>query len=238
MRTIIYACFLFFAFVPAAFANEPVSKKLLLVFETRMGNEMIELGKTVTTVLGEKITIEKFKYYVSHFSVTDNNGVTTDLPVQYFLVDENNPASKKITLTVPDINISKIRFLLGVDSIKNVSGIQTGALDPLNGMFWTWNTGYIMAKLEGTAEGLASAGHRFTHDIGGYKAGENAARIIELGIPAIISGEIHITADLNKWFSSKTTLKIVEAPVCHSPGSLAMRIADNYATMFSVNTGN
>jgi hypothetical protein len=38
-------------------------------------------------------------------------------------------------------NITAIKFLLGVDSLKNVSGIQTGALDPAKGMFWTWNTG-------------------------------------------------------------------------------------------------
>jgi hypothetical protein len=236
MRRIIYACFLFFAFASGSFAKGPVTKKLVLVFENRMGKETIALGKTITTVLGETITIEKFKYYISHFSVTDNKGVRIDLPVQYFLVDENNPESKKITLSIPDIPISKIRFLLGVDSSKNVSGVQTGVLDPLNGMFWTWNTGYIMAKLEGTAEGLASAGHRFTHDIGGYKTGQNAARMIELSVPE--SDEIHIIADLNKWFNGKMAVRITDVPVCHSPGTLAMKIADNYATMFSVDTSN
>jgi hypothetical protein len=49
------------------------------------------------------------------------------------------------------MDITGIRFLLGVDSARNVSGIQTGALDPARGMFWTWNSGYVMAKIEGSS---------------------------------------------------------------------------------------
>lgn len=238
MRKAACISFLLLAFAPFIFAADPVAKKLTIVFENKLGYDMIEPGKIVTTILGEKISIEKFKYYVSNFSVTGQDGKRIALPVQYFLVDAANPGSQTISFSIPDIAIKQISFLLGVDSIKNVSGIQTGALDPLNGMFWTWNSGYIMAKLEGTAEGLASAGHRFTHDIGGYKSGENAARMIELNLPVGSSNEIHITADLNKWFRGKSEIRITDAPVCHTPGSLAMRIADNYATMFSVNTSN
>ena len=41
---------------------------------------------------------------------------------------------------------------LGVDSLRNVTGVQTGALDPAMDMYWTWNTGYVMAKLEAAAQ--------------------------------------------------------------------------------------
>jgi hypothetical protein len=72
---------------------------------------------------------------------------------------------------------------LGVDSIRNVSGIQTGALDPLKGMFWTWNSGYVMAKLEGSSESSNSAGNRFTYHIGGFRPGMNVLKTIDLIIP-------------------------------------------------------
>ncbi len=208
-----------------------------IYFHHKLGNEALVLGQAVKNILGEDIVIEKFKYYVSNFSVTDDKGHTIHLPVQYFLVDEADSLSKKIELMVHDTHITSIQFLLGVDSIRNVSGVQTGALDPLKGMFWTWNSGYIMAKLEGSSEQAVSAGHRFTYHIGGFKKETNTTRLITL--PLLKTGnpvqEIHVSADINSWFKGDSVISIAESPVCHSPGSLAMKIADNYRNMFSIN---
>ncbi len=217
--------------------NKPQQRKISIVFHHRVGNTILSLGDSVTNILGNKMVIERFRYYVSNFSVMNDQGKTIKLPVQYFLVDEEDSASKNITLTIPDISIRSIHFLLGVDSIRNVSGIQTGALDPLKGMFWTWNSGYIMAKLEGSAEIVASAGHRFTYHIGGFRNGMNVVKKIELNLPMINPlHEINISADIDHWFRGSSELKITETPVCHSPGALAMKIADNYSTMFSINS--
>ena len=213
-------------------------KKISIFFHHRVGNTELILGDTVKNSLGTSMVIERFRYYVSNFSVTDNKGMTTLLPVQYFLVDEEDSASKRIELTIPDQAVSQINFILGVDSSHNVSGIQTGALDPLKGMFWTWNSGYIMAKLEGTSETVALPGHRFTYHIGGFKKGMNVLKKITLPLPEAGNTfrELHISADINQWFKSATEVKIAETPICHSPGALAMRIADNYSNMFSLNT--
>jgi len=212
-------------------------QQLSVIFHHALGGNKLVLGDPCKNILGENIIIEKFKYYVSNFSVTDNNGKLIKLPARYFLVDEADSLSKTITITIPDIAIKSIHFLLGVDSIRNVSGIQTGALDPLRGMFWTWNSGYIMAKLEGSSEASGAQGHYFTYHIGGFKNGMNATRMIELALPQ--NGkplhEINIIAEINQWFKSKSELKIAETPICHSPGALAVRIADNYCTMFSTN---
>ncbi len=213
-------------------------RKLTLVFHHRLGKDLLETGKTVSNILGDSIRIERFKYYVSNISLTDAAGKQVTLPTQYFLVDETEPGSKTISFSIPDKQISRIGFLLGVDSIRNVSGIQTGALDPMKGMFWTWNSGYIMAKLEGTAETLPTPGHRFTYHVGGFRTGMNTARHIELSIPNTNSPvqEIHIIADINQWFKSASEISIRETPVCHSPGALAMRMADNYQNMFSIHS--
>jgi len=213
-------------------------QQLSFIFHHTIGGDKLVLGNPCKNIHGENITIEKFKYYVSNFSVTDNNGKVTKLPVQYFLVDEADSLSKTISLTVPGVTIKRIWFLLGVDSIRNVSGIQTGALDPLNGMFWTWNSGYIMAKLEGNSEVSGAQGHYFTYHIGGFKKEMNATRMIELDLPQTekFLREIHITAEINHWFKGSSEVRTAETPVCHSPGVLAMRIADNYSTMFSINS--
>ncbi len=219
--------------------TEPVSyqKKITIYFQHEINKKTLVLGDSVLIATGENITIEKFRYYISHISITDTDGKITQLNGMYFLVDESNPASKKIELNFHDKPISKIGFLLGVDSIRNVSGVQTGALDPLNGMFWTWNSGYIMAKMEGTSSGVQQPGHRFTHHIGGFRYGINTARNISLTLPHDQQNntDIYIVADLNRWFKSKHDLGVAANPVCHTPGALATKFADNYSTMFSIN---
>ncbi len=239
--TIVFAFFLFIAASGICFTGKQGKKlpkrQLQLIFTHMIGKEHLVLGNTFTNIFGENIIVQKFKYYISNFSVTDNTGKITRLPPKYFLVDETDSLSKIISLVVPDIAISKISFLLGVDSIRNVSGIQTGALDPLKGMFWTWNSGYIMAKLEGSSTSSTIAGHYFAYHIGGFKHPMNTVRIIDLDVSQNNRCiEMNISADINQWFKSKSVCKISETPVCHSPGALAMKIADNYSTMFSVNS--
>ncbi|MFN3667084.1 MAG: MbnP family protein, partial [Sediminibacterium sp.] len=99
------------------------------------------------------------------------------------------------------------------------------------GMFWTWNTGYIMAKLEGTASSSMIAGKQFTYHIGGFRNNQNTTRNIELKSP-VFTHSISIVADASVWFKD---IDITKTPICHSPGALAIRFANNYSTMFSIN---
>ena len=235
-------CFFLLAITGLCFITtgkkEIKQQSLTLHFQHTMGGEALVLGNTYTTIHGENIIIQKFKYYVSNFAVTDDQGKTTKLPVQYFLVDESDSLSQIITLRVPVKSVSSIRFLLGVDRIRNVSGVQTGALDPLKGMFWTWNSGYIMAKLEGSSEVSKSPGHYFTYHIGGFRKGMNTTRVIKLKLSPknTFAKKINIRAEINQWFKSTSEIKIAETPTCHSPGVLALKMADNYSNMFSIKT--
>ncbi len=218
------------------FSQNGSTRKITVVFQHWIGNTPLELGKPVTNVLGNEIIVERFRYYVSGFSVITTGNRTIQLPEAYFLVDEEDSSSRTIGLVIPDIPVTGIQFLLGVDSIKNVSGVQTGVLDPLQGMFWTWNTGYIMAKLEGVSPEAATAGHRFTYHIGGFREGMNTAKKITLPFHKTVERveTLHIKTDIDAWFKGNTLLQIAETPVCHSPGALAVRIADNYSRQFSL----
>lgn len=220
--------------------NGFAQNKIALVFHHTIGNAPLILGENFTTSLGEKIIVQKFKYYLSNFSVTNNAGKTTCLPVQYFLVDEADSISKIISLSIPAESLRSIQFLIGVDSIKNVSGVQTDALDPMKAMFWTWNSGYIMAKLEGSSTASTQAANLFAYHIGGFKGATNTTRRVSLSIPATQKPikEIHITAELNQWFKSIHTLSIAASPVCNTPSVLAMKFADNYSTLFSISHQN
>jgi hypothetical protein len=210
------------------------SRSLVLQFHHVVGDDSLTLGNEYTNILGDTITIQKFRYYLSNFAVVEKDGKVHALPVKYFLVDEADPSSKTITLSVPaTMDITGIRFLLGVDSARNVSGVQTGALDPARGMFWTWNSGYVMAKMEGSSPSAHVPGNMFTYHIGGYRSPMKTMRPVELSVATGLS-TIHITADINRWFKGSSELWIGKTPLCHSPGPLAARIADNYAGMFAI----
>ncbi len=90
-----------------------------------------------------------------------------------------------------------------------------------------------MAKLEGTAISSQIAGKQFTYHIGGFRGNNNTSRQIVLPI-SLSNNRINIIADAKKWFEGPNELVIAKEPICHSPGALAVRIANNYATMFSI----
>lgn len=205
----------------------------------KVGKENLSLqNKTYFNVFNEPFTIQKFRYYISNIILIDDEQKQYNFPEQYFLIDEANSASKTIQLQTNVRHLKQIQFLLGVDSIKNVTGVQEGTLDPMKGMFWTWKSGYIFAKLEGQSDSSHLPSHYFTYHIGGINQNENALRVVQLNIPATYNQSkkiIHIDADILQWFSSVHPIKIASTGYCHQPGMLSVAIADNYSKMFSIN---
>ncbi len=194
-----------------------------------------------TNPFGEAYTVSKFKYYISHVSMAGAKGVVNEVE-NYYLVDESKPETLHFSLTIGAGNYNSLNFLLGVDSLHNVSGAQSGALDPLNDMFWTWNNGYIMAKLEGRSAQSKLVNNKLEFHIGGFMAENNVLKNITLHFPPgkmlnIQEGktsEIMIEADIDTWWQQPNDIKIAEHAVCSSPGQLAKKIADNYSKMFSI----
>lgn len=206
-------------------------KQLLTIrFDNRFGKEQLLPEQTCYLNGTDTLVINRFKYYISHIQLTNTAGKVIIPKNQYYLIDIADEKSSSIQLSVPEDSYTGIQFLLGVDSIRNVSGVQTEALDPLHGMFWTWNSGYIMAKLEGKASSSMIAGKQFTYHIGGFRRHHNTTRVIQLQTKAF-DRSLRIVADAAKWFDG---INISKEPVCHSPGALAVRFADNYSKMFSI----
>jgi hypothetical protein len=215
---------------------ETNSQQLLNIhFKHKVGNNKLKLfDETYTNSFNEPFTVNKFKYYISNIIVTSVNGKSQAIKDKYFLINEADSFSKVIQIKSSFSEIKTIEFLIGVDSIKNISGVQTGALDPMNGMFWTWNTGYVFAKLEGQSDSAHAPNHAFTYDVGGFRAHEKALRKVVLHINSNSSNNITINVDVLKWFNAKHDIKISSNPFCHQAGTLAMQLADNYSTMFSI----
>jgi hypothetical protein len=217
------------------------AQQLQLEISHTVGGESMQLQRAhYTNAAGDTFNITLFKYYLSNFSLVDNNGGKVALAPGYFLVSEDSAASKKIVQQCPEGTYTAISFMIGVDSVLNFSGPQSGALDPLHGMFWTWNSGYIMAKLEGTSPSSRLPNHMLQFHIGGYRAPHVTQRPVTLPLPAALvigpgqQPRVDLQADAMTWFNGAYPLSFRQMAGFMTPGTPADRIADNYQHMFSV----
>ncbi|MEY4803582.1 MAG: hypothetical protein RL331_95 [Bacteroidota bacterium] len=120
----------------------------------------------------EALNFSTFKYYVSNIILTKEDGTQWKDSNSYYLIDLSKPTSLTLALNkVPVGTYKSMTYTLGVDSTRNVSGAQTGALSTANGMFWNWNSGYIMLKAEGTSP--ASSSGSFAYHLGGFSGANN-----------------------------------------------------------------
>lgn len=205
----------------------------------------LEFGTAYKNYFKEEYTPTAFKFYVHDFKmINTDSGRTFELANdKYYLVDFADSASTEIKIAILPYVYNRISFTIGVDSAQNVSGAQTDALDPAKGMFWNWNSGYIMAKLEGTSPISPQAG-KFEFHIGGFKAGESVIREIPLLFPYAQNldlkpgktSEMFITCDANDWFYNPWDIKIADNPVITTTGELATQVAENYSKMFTVDS--
>jgi hypothetical protein len=191
--------------------------------------------------LDQTFTISRFRYYISNVRLQKTEGgeyVSDD----YFLIDEDEQESKNVILkNVPVTKYKSISFTLGVDSLHNCSGIQSGELDPANGMFWAWNTGYIFLKVEGRSPQSKSEGNFLEYHIGGFKQPSNCIRNIVLPFKTKMQfnkenqNAILVKADVLEVLKTPNTINFAELSSVTDFRNATL-IADNYADMFSLMT--
>lgn len=222
--------------------NNATNGTIKISFINTLNNVPIILdAANYTNCWNENFTISALKYYISDVQFKTSNKNPAKEKNSYHLIDEENIVSKSFLCTVLPDNYTTLSFLIGVDSLKNVTGAQTDALDPLNGMFWTWNSGYIMFKLEGNSSKSTIVNNKIEYHIGGFAGTNNVLRKVELNLEnntALINKngltEIVVQADVGKLWNAVHELKISHTPVCTTPGALAAGIADNYSKAFTV----
>ncbi len=215
---------------------------LKIIFINTIDNTRIVLNDSMyTNPFNEKYTISKLRYYISNVSLNNVSNFSTE-PNSYHLIDESKEESQSFSFVITAGNYSSLQFLLGVDSLHNVSGAQTDDLDPAKDMFWTWNSGYVMAKMEGSSSSSKLVNNKYEFHIGGYAGPYNVIKKIKLRFSnnkalEFTAGKIitiSINADINTWWKDPNDIKITEHANITSPGKFALSISDNYAKMFSI----
>lgn len=238
------ACTIFFLCLLAymqAKPKKPATGTVKIIFNNHINNHPVVLNdRTYINPFGEQYIIKKLKYYISNTAFY-SGGKAARQKSQYWLINQASDSSLGISIRLPVNDYDSIGFLLGVDSARNTSGAQTGPLDPLNDMFWTWRSGYIMEKLEGTSPQSNIVNNKFEYHIGGYEGENKALNFItvpfaagnKLVIKKNQTSTVVIQVDINRFWDVAYPLRITETPVCSAPGVLAKQIAINFSRLFS-----
>ena len=211
-----------------------------------VGTTPLSLNATTYTnpTSGERFTLSTFNYYVSNIRFQKADGTEYAQPESYYLVKESDAASKHLALKdVPAGDYTSMSFVVGVDSVRNAAGAQTGALDVNNSMYWNWNQGYIFFKMEGNLLTSSTyAGKSFLMHVGGSTNPYNAVRTVKLPftdtkllVRADHQPEVHLQVDTLKVLNGPQPIQLSTFMGAHSPSANAVQVATNYAAgMFSV----
>lgn len=183
-------------------------------------------GNTYTNGAGNNYKVTEFKLYISEVTfVREDGSEYKDNGI--YLVDMSNKSIKSTTAKtahggkgalvtikgVPAGTYKGIRFTIGVPTNKNnIDATKiTDPNNPLhtnNGMYWSWNAGYIFNKFEGTYDSLGNS-KPFKFHIGNSITEDRRMRINFVNMTAdthtfIIPNNDHYvmqcSIDVNKFF--------------------------------------
>jgi hypothetical protein len=176
-------------------AGQDITISLLPVFGQRpvVWNDSVYVSQQAGNV-----RFETLKLYISSIHFLKNGKTVFSENNSYHLLNAADPSSFLIKVKLPPGTVyDQFRFNLGIDSLTNVSGAMPGALDPSNGMYWTWQSGYINLKLEGSCSACPSRKNEFQCHLGGYQAPFNTLHTASFDISD--SNMINLCLDLEKF---------------------------------------
>jgi hypothetical protein len=223
--------------------TKDTGKVYLEFFNAVGGNNLSLNNQWYKNEHGDSFTVSKFNYYISNVALNSSAGSSNYTePDSYHLIEHSSAASN-MAFNMPGIPAGKyksVTFMIGVDSTRNVSGAQTGALDPQLGNFWSWHSGYIMLKFEGKSPKSPNADGSVILHSGGFSGPNSVLKTVTLDFPnevevsKVSTPHIHLQADLLKMFKSPNVIDFSQTATIHMPGADAKKLSDNYVNMFSV----
>lgn len=202
----------------------------LLKFDFFLREQKLELNKAYFIEgLNDSVSISSFKCYISNICITTTKRKLVTLEKKHHLLNLENTT----TLILP-INTkfpaTAITFDIGIDSITNSKALLSGDLDPMNGMYWTWQSGFINWKIEGSSPHLTTRNHHFQYHIGGFSAPFNSLQHLTLQVNKE-SATHCIVVDLKPFFESAG---LFNTPEVMSPGLKATALANIFSSLFSI----
>lgn len=176
----------------------------------------------------DSIQITALRFYISGIELLDKNKTVWKDPIQFHLMDAF--IEKTLAVTIPlNISYTKLKFNLGIDSTTNVSGALGGDLDPTKGMYWTWQSGYINFKLEGSSNVCKTRHNEFQFHLGGYQSPYNNLQTVFTDAGS--KQNIEVGIDIQKIMNQ---LNLAQQHHIMSPGQDAMNFSEKVINSLSI----
>lgn len=218
-------------------ANTPAetSADISIIFNNQVDGMPLELGKMqYTNAAGNNYQVDLLKYYITNvILVKDNN---TELKLEnYDLINAADISTCKVdALKVPNGTYTKIKFKVGLPYDRNHNGAQDGDLDPVMGMIWDWNTGYVFFKHEGKYKNTSGVTKSLTF----HYATDRALTDIELPLTTSLKVEgvakqLHLKFNLNNLYTTPTNVDFNTDNNRQSSSSADFAWIDNLKLSFS-----
>jgi hypothetical protein len=125
-------------------------------FSSKYNDAILEIGTVYFDALGHRIRVENFQSYLSNIRLVNDFGeevVIKDIALA------NLGTGYSFSAQIDPGTYTQIKFGIGVpENInKDIDPSTYPNSSPLSiqgaeGMFWTWNTGYIFSKFEGRGD--------------------------------------------------------------------------------------
>lgn len=224
MFLLLIGCLCFIKIASAQNAKDSLAMEIQLMWN----DKPLELNKNYVSKMKDTLQISKFKCFISKIEIYYFDKTTFLQSNSYHLIDVENPNSQRIPICKKtDKAISKIIFSIGIDSLASVSGAIGGNLDPSNGMYWAWQSGYINMKIEGKSNSCKTRNNAFQFHIGGYLQPYYAMRKVEFNIND--NKNITIGIDMANFFSE---IPLSSTNAVMIPGETAIKMANHSVNMF------
>lgn len=186
------------------------------------GKDQIELEKYYK--LGkDSLIFHELKFYLSDFQFEQES--RKHLLVGPKLIDLEDTNSYHLFPDFPVDKYQSLRFHFGLDSSYHVSEIVDGPLNPMNGMYWAWNSGYIQFKCTGTSSLIPLLDKTFEFHLGGYREPFETVESIQL---PILGNKLIL--DIKPFFEQTVDLPLIQRVMI--PGKMAQSYCQELSKSF------
>jgi hypothetical protein len=210
--------------------NAQSNDTLSLNFKIYFDQLPLKLNQKYISAKKDTVTLSTFKCYISNIEIQYSDKTVFKQINSHHLIDVENPNTLQIPITKKSEKlISKVIFNIGIDSMTNTSGAMSGDLDPIKGMYWAWQSGYINMKVEGKSPSCTTRKNEFQFHVGGYLEPYYTMRKKVINVNN--QRDVTIAIDVAVFLSEINLNKINSVMI---PGKIAMNLADIYTKMFYI----
>ena len=193
--------------------------------KTISGDSVFSIGN-----IGDSLRVSALRFYVYNIQCESENRIVWSSGDEHFLIDVFEKEGERIPAELfEQSKVDHLSFRIGVDSTLQTTGAHSGALDPMHGMYWAWQSGYINWKLE-TEIIHAGQSNAIQWHVGGYRAPYQTQRTVRLKVmddADSIQCGVQLDTLLRDW-------RLIAPAEVMSPSDKAMVLSDRFQSCFQI----